>query len=97
LSLIEDLRRDRQLSILFTSHNMGEVSRICDEVIFLDHGKIVSIDTPANHTKRLDRARVTLHYVGPEARLENILQAQAVEYDLINPATQQLSCPASAS
>jgi ABC-2 type transport system ATP-binding protein len=36
LTLIEQLRKDRKLSILFTSHNMPEVTRICDRVIFLD-------------------------------------------------------------
>ena len=34
LTLIEQLRQSQGLSILFTSHNMAEVERICDEVIF---------------------------------------------------------------
>jgi ABC-2 type transport system ATP-binding protein len=41
LTMIEDLKRERQLTILYTSHNMHEVERICDRVIFLAHGKIV--------------------------------------------------------
>jgi ABC-type multidrug transport system ATPase subunit len=35
------------MAILYTNHNMHEVTRICDRVIFLDKGKIVSEDTPA--------------------------------------------------
>lgn len=86
LSLIEALRRDRQLSILFTSHNMREVSRICDEVIFLDHGKVVSIDTPANHAKQLDHARVVLQYNNAaQAHLEKVLRAQGVEFTFDEP------------
>lgn len=80
LSLIEELRHDRRLSILFTSHNMGEVSRICDEVIFLDKGKIVSKDTPANHTKRLDRAQITLRFRGKQEALEAVLRRQHIEF-----------------
>lgn len=62
LALIETLKRDRNLSILYTSHNMNEITRICDEVIFLDHGKIVAQDTPANLTKKISNAtlQVTL-------------------------------------
>jgi len=96
LSLIETLRRDRQLSILFTSHNMNEVSRICDEVIFLESGKIVSKDTPANHTKRLDRAQVTLQYKGAIARVEAVLGAVKMEYEAVEPDKVVVTTPAAA-
>ncbi len=62
LSLIEQLRRDRNLSILYTSHNMNEITRICDEVIFLDHGKIVAHDTPQNLTKRISSATLRISF-----------------------------------
>ena len=45
LSLIESLRESRDLSIVYTSHQMDEVTRICDEVIFLDRGRIVAQDS----------------------------------------------------
>jgi ABC-2 type transport system ATP-binding protein len=41
LSMIEDLKKQHRLTILYTSHNMHDVERICDRVIFLAHGKIV--------------------------------------------------------
>ena len=41
LTLIEDLKKERKLTILYTSHNMQDVERICDSVIFLAHGKII--------------------------------------------------------
>jgi ABC-2 type transport system ATP-binding protein len=53
LSLIESLRSSRDLAIVYTSHQMDEVTRICDEVIFLDHGRIVAQDTPAGLTRRI--------------------------------------------
>jgi ABC-2 type transport system ATP-binding protein len=53
LTLIERLREARDLAIVYTSHQMDEVARICDEVIFLDHGRIVAHDTPRGLTGRI--------------------------------------------
>jgi len=93
LELIESLRRDRQLSILFTSHNMEEVTRLCDEVIFLDRGKIVSQDTPANHLKRLDQAQVSLRFKGPADKLDKIALEQKAQatFDAQGQATIKIS------
>ena len=60
LSLIEELKHERQLSILYTSHNMQEITRLCDRVIFLDKGNIVAHDTPQNLTKRISTASLRL-------------------------------------
>jgi ABC-2 type transport system ATP-binding protein len=72
LSLIESLRESRELSIVYTSHQMDEVTRICDEVIFLDHGRIVAQDTPAGLTRRITNAQVRVRFEGPA---EAVLQA----------------------
>jgi ABC-2 type transport system ATP-binding protein len=79
LSLIEKLREERQLSILYTSHNMDEITRVCDEVIFLDHGKIVAQDTPINLTKRIDKA-VLILIVKNREETEKILSQKKLEY-----------------
>jgi ABC-2 type transport system ATP-binding protein len=60
LSLIERLRAEQSLSILYTSHNMAEVERICDTVVFLDHGRIVAHDTPAGLTKLIPTSQVRI-------------------------------------
>jgi ABC-2 type transport system ATP-binding protein len=75
LSLIEDLRRDRQLSILFTSHKMDEVTRICDEVIFLSKGEIVSQGTPLELTKAFSGVELRLAFEGDGSRLTPYLEA----------------------
>lgn len=62
LTMIEGLKKERGLSILYTSHNMNEITRICDEVIFLDHGKIVAHDTPQNLTKRISSATLKVSF-----------------------------------
>ncbi len=66
LNLIEELRASRNLSILYTSHNMQEIARVCDEVIFLDHGRIVAHDTPQAIARRVGASELHLddHEVG---------------------------------
>jgi ABC-2 type transport system ATP-binding protein len=80
LTLIEELRSSRQLSILFTSHNMAEVERVCDYVIFLDHGKIVSEDTPTGHIKQFGDEEVILTFAGQRTDVSEILDSRHVEH-----------------
>src|SRR3989344_2466688 len=47
-------QEEYQVSMLFTSHNMKEVTEVCDRVIFLKNGKIIAEDTPENLAKRVD-------------------------------------------
>jgi ABC-2 type transport system ATP-binding protein len=73
LSLIESLREARDLAIVYTSHQMDEVARICDEVIFLDHGRIVAQDTPDGLTRRI--AGGTRVYVRVDGQAQTVIQA----------------------
>jgi ABC-type multidrug transport system ATPase subunit len=91
LTLIETLRRERNLSILYTSHNMDEVTRICDEVIFLDRGKIVAQDTPHNLTKRITGSALRLKIDGGSAALVPYLEAQALRFALPDAQTVEVS------
>ena len=59
-SYILSERKKRQLSILVTSHNMGEVEELCDRVVFLDHGKILAIDTPLGLARRNKQSELKL-------------------------------------
>jgi ABC-2 type transport system ATP-binding protein len=76
LSLIETLRASRELSIVYTSHQMDEVTRICDEVIFLDRGRIVAQDTPAVLTRRISNAQVRVKFGGPPQAVINALDGR---------------------
>ncbi|MBI2327282.1 ABC transporter ATP-binding protein [Candidatus Curtissbacteria bacterium] len=80
LSLIEDLKKDKKLSILYTSHNMSEVTRICDQVIFLDRGKIVAQDTPLGLTKRIQKSQLRLTFDGNKNKLEKYLNSQKLHF-----------------
>jgi ABC-2 type transport system ATP-binding protein len=62
VDLIQKLRKKEHVSILFTSHNMREVERLCDRVVFLHTGKILTIDTPLGLTKRIGAAVLTITF-----------------------------------
>jgi ABC-2 type transport system ATP-binding protein len=51
--LLESIRRARGLTILYTSHNMAEVERMCDRVIFLHRGRVVADGTPLEVSRRV--------------------------------------------
>ena len=87
LTLIEDLKKIRNLSILYTSHNMKEITRVCDEVIFLDHGKIVAQDTPLNLTKKISGARLRLIFDDHKSILEKYLQEEKQIFSFIDENT----------
>lgn len=80
LSFIEKLRKERAITILYTSHNMTEVTRICDRVIFLDKGRIVAQDTPLGLTRRIQVAQLKLTFNEDKDKLEDYLKNQNQKY-----------------
>ena len=44
---LEDYCRGESTALLITSHNMREIERLCDRVVFLSGGRVVADDTPA--------------------------------------------------
>lgn len=48
--LLKKIQKERNLTILYTTHNMIEVEELCDRVIFINEGKIVSIGKPEELT-----------------------------------------------
>lgn len=84
LFLIEDLKKSRNLAILYTSHDMEEVTRICDEVIFLDRGKIVAQDTPLNLARSISGAQLCLTLADGKEIVDEHLKACNYSYTFIN-------------
>jgi ABC-2 type transport system ATP-binding protein len=84
LFLIEDLKKSRNLAILYTSHDMEEVTRICDEVIFLDRGKIVAQDTPLNLARSISGAQLCLTLDEGKEIVDEYLKACNYNYTFIN-------------
>ncbi|MBP7876059.1 ABC transporter ATP-binding protein [Candidatus Woesebacteria bacterium] len=59
-SFVKEQREKYGTSILYTSHNMDEVSDICDDVLFLRKGKIVAHDTPEKLASSISQTKVRL-------------------------------------
>jgi ABC-2 type transport system ATP-binding protein len=53
---IRRVQAERQISILYTSHNMKDIEEVCDRVIFLHKGKIVAAGTPAEIVARSEQS-----------------------------------------
>ncbi len=53
---LETYRRSRGATILLASHNMGEVERLCDRVIFMNAGRVVMDDTPQHLLSQFGRS-----------------------------------------
>lgn len=81
ITFIEEKRKSKNTSILYTSHDMEEVTRICDEVIFLDHGKIFAQDTPLGLTKKIEFATLNLTFDGEKAKVEEFLKKEKEEFE----------------
>ena len=46
--VVRKVQRERDIGILYTSHNMRDIEEVCDRVIFLHKGRIVCEGTPAD-------------------------------------------------
>jgi ABC-2 type transport system ATP-binding protein len=45
--MLGNIKNQRQLTILITTHYMDEADRLCDRIAIVDHGKLVALDAPA--------------------------------------------------
>ena len=55
---LERYRRETGATILLASHNMGEVERLCDDVLMMKEGKIVDRGAPGALVARYGRANM---------------------------------------
>jgi ABC-2 type transport system ATP-binding protein len=44
--MLTNIKRNRNLTVLITTHYMDEADRLCDRIAIVDHGKLVALDTP---------------------------------------------------
>ncbi len=53
-------QQEYKVSVLITSHNMDEVTQVCDRVLVLQHGTIIANDTPTALAASVSAAQVQL-------------------------------------
>jgi len=44
--MIQKVKRERNLTVLLTTHYMDEADRLCDRIAIVDHGRLVALDSP---------------------------------------------------
>ncbi len=44
--MLSRFKRERDLTILVTTHYMDEADKLCDRIAIVDHGKLVALDSP---------------------------------------------------
>ena len=44
--MLTNIKSNRKLTILITTHYMDEADRLCDRIAIVDHGKLVALDSP---------------------------------------------------
>lgn len=69
------------VSMLFTSHDMGEVEEMCDRVIILNHGKIIAADEPENLAKSISDAEVELFVKRDAEELIKLLKKTEMPFE----------------
>ncbi len=66
IKLLKQIQAEEGMAILYTSHNMWEIEEIADNVVFINHGKIVASGTP------LELTRNVLQMEGKEPNLRDV-------------------------
>ncbi|MGA1192373.1 MAG: ABC transporter ATP-binding protein [Bdellovibrionota bacterium] len=79
-AFVRTQQREYGVSMLYTSHNMDEVSEVCDRVIFLKKGQIIACDEPRRLAQESGLTRVSIGAVSSPQRLEEVLVANAVSF-----------------
>ncbi len=91
-------RKERGTSILITSHNMDEVTELCDRVIVLKQGTIIANDSPTILANSISKVRLHLTIThGLDALIEHVrdnrlvysLQAMHITIELDEHAIAQ--------
>ena len=57
---IENLAKEKNMTIIITTHYMDEADKLCDRLAIIDHGKIVVLGSPKQLKKRLRRRYYSL-------------------------------------
>ena len=75
-------KREHGVSILFTSHNMSEVTHVCDRVLVLKQGTIIANNTPEQLARSVSLARVHLIIESGLNALVTYLDSSGLSYKL---------------
>lgn len=72
--MIGNIKQQRNLTVLITTHYMDEADRLCDRIAIVDHGKLVALDTPrALKTSIPGSSVIEAQFANPPANWQEVL------------------------
>lgn len=77
---LQSERKQFNVSIILTSHNMAEVEEVCDRVVFINKGKIIASDTPEQLAKSIEISHVSLMVEKGLTELEALCKEKGITY-----------------
>jgi len=74
---LQQLQQERGITMLYTSHNMREIEAMCDRLIFLSRGRIITQGTPQEvlTRARLDSLEALFITIARDGALHNLADA----------------------
>lgn len=82
---IKEQQKERNLAVLLTSHNMGEVSSLCDRVLVMKHGNIIANSTPKQLTVQIRIVRVEFLLTSNAQQAQAYVQGRGYNYTWSDP------------
>ncbi|OGB84291.1 hypothetical protein A3F66_04925 [candidate division TM6 bacterium RIFCSPHIGHO2_12_FULL_32_22] len=74
-------REHKGVSFLFTSHNMSEVTEVCNRVLVLKSGKIIADDTPVGLAQKVHGTKINLLISENLEKLINFLKNKNILFE----------------
>jgi ABC-2 type transport system ATP-binding protein len=78
--LLQQHNKETGCTIIFTSHYMQEVERLCDRIAFMDEGKIVKIGTSKDLLKELEFQKIHLHFSHGIRKAKELLNKENIKF-----------------
>ncbi|MFH1275769.1 MAG: ABC transporter ATP-binding protein [Candidatus Woesearchaeota archaeon] len=73
--------KETKCTIIFTSHYMPEVERLCNRIAFLDQGKIIKIGNAKSLLHELNQQKVSLHFSDNIKEAKKLLQKENITFE----------------
>jgi ABC-2 type transport system ATP-binding protein len=86
--MLSRLKRERDLTILMTTHYMDEADKLCDRIAIVDHGKLVALDSPlklkasipGKNVLEVSFSEVPANWLGVLKGLPEVAEVKAVDH-----------------
>ena len=88
-AFIKQIQRERRVTVLLTSHDLGDISDLCQRLIMIDRGKIV-FDGPIEAVLQRFGCERVVHLLLSQPDPDAVRQAQALLPEVPGDAVQQV-------